>query len=172
MFSTQGLKYPGVPSLSDEPGKMYILDLLHPKPTPVELQIKGGLDLRSFNPHGISVYIDEAGEVQIRCNISATEQRKERVCAWCDHKCDEESNIVKTSKWRIRHISLVLVNSYEVNEVNITSYCCLKELQRVPTIQIFHHLDTNLYNITTVKPDTKCIFIQYQVMWQVTVWIV
>ncbi|XP_038567669.1 serum paraoxonase/arylesterase 2-like isoform X3 [Micropterus salmoides] len=61
-FLSTGLKYPGVPSLSDEPGKMYILDLLHPKPTPVELQIKGGLDLRSFNPHGISVYIDEADD--------------------------------------------------------------------------------------------------------------
>ncbi|XP_037641179.1 serum paraoxonase/arylesterase 2-like isoform X1 [Sebastes umbrosus] len=57
-----GLKYPGMPSFSDDPGKMYVLDLLHPKPTPVELQIKGGLDLSSFNPHGISVYIDEADD--------------------------------------------------------------------------------------------------------------
>lgn len=63
MFSTQGLKYSVLPSFSDEPGKIYILDLLHPKPTPVELQIKGDLDLSSFNPHGISVYTDEAGEV-------------------------------------------------------------------------------------------------------------
>lgn len=52
--------YPGVPSFSDDPGKLYIMDLLHPKPTPVELQIKGELDLTSFNPHGISVYTDEA----------------------------------------------------------------------------------------------------------------
>lgn len=61
---------------------MYILDLLHPKPTPVELQIKGELDLSSFNPHGISVYTDETGNVQIECNISTIEQRKEKVCAW------------------------------------------------------------------------------------------
>ena len=66
---TQGLKYPGLPSFSDEPGKIYILDLLHPKPTPVELQIKGELDLNSFNPHGISVYTDEAGKAQIMCKI-------------------------------------------------------------------------------------------------------
>lgn len=52
------------------------MDLLHPKPTPVELQIKGELDLTDFNPHGISVYIDEAGKVQIKCNISTIEQRK------------------------------------------------------------------------------------------------
>lgn len=38
-----------------------MLDLLHPKPTVVELHIKGKLDLSSFNPHGISLY--EAGDV-------------------------------------------------------------------------------------------------------------
>uniref|UniRef100_A0A3Q0SSS2 Paraoxonase n=1 Tax=Amphilophus citrinellus TaxID=61819 RepID=A0A3Q0SSS2_AMPCI len=61
-FLSTGLKFPGLPSFSDEPGKMYVLDLLHPKPTPVELQIKGGLDLSSFNPHGISAYTDEADD--------------------------------------------------------------------------------------------------------------
>uniref|UniRef100_A0A3Q3VRE9 Paraoxonase n=1 Tax=Mola mola TaxID=94237 RepID=A0A3Q3VRE9_MOLML len=61
-FLSTGLKYPGIPSFSDQPGKIYILDLLLPKSTPVELQIKGGLDLSSFNPHGISVYIDDADD--------------------------------------------------------------------------------------------------------------
>lgn len=65
LFSIQGLKFPGFPSLSEEPGKIYILDLLHPKPSPVELQIRGNLDLDSFNPHGISVYTDDAGDLQI-----------------------------------------------------------------------------------------------------------
>lgn len=72
----QGLKFPGLPSFSEEPGKMYVMDLLHPRPNPVELQIKGELDLSSFNPHGISAYVDEMGKVQIRCNISSMEQRK------------------------------------------------------------------------------------------------
>ncbi|KAM4581023.1 serum paraoxonase/arylesterase 2-like [Odontesthes bonariensis] len=61
-FLSTGLHYPGMPSFSDDPGKMYVLDLLHPQPTPVELQIKGDLDLGSFNPHGISVYQDEADD--------------------------------------------------------------------------------------------------------------
>uniref|UniRef100_UPI0037E84531 serum paraoxonase/arylesterase 2-like n=1 Tax=Semicossyphus pulcher TaxID=241346 RepID=UPI0037E84531 len=61
-FISTGLKYPGVPSFSDEPGKLYIMDLLHPKPTPVELKIKGELDLSSFNPHGISLYTDETDD--------------------------------------------------------------------------------------------------------------
>uniref|UniRef100_A0A4W5KBU6 Paraoxonase n=1 Tax=Hucho hucho TaxID=62062 RepID=A0A4W5KBU6_9TELE len=54
-----GLKYPGMPSFSDDPGKIYTLDLLDPRLTPVELTIKGDLDRDSFNPHGISVYIDK-----------------------------------------------------------------------------------------------------------------
>uniref|UniRef100_A0A3B5KMG0 Paraoxonase n=1 Tax=Xiphophorus couchianus TaxID=32473 RepID=A0A3B5KMG0_9TELE len=62
-FLSTGLHdYLGLPSFSNEPGKMYVLDLLHPKPTPVELQIKGELDLSSFNPHGISVYTNEADD--------------------------------------------------------------------------------------------------------------
>ncbi|XP_037532962.1 serum paraoxonase/arylesterase 2 [Nematolebias whitei] len=61
-FISTGLKYPGLPSFSDEPGKMYVLDLLHPNPTPVLLQMEGELDLRSFNPHGISVHKDEADD--------------------------------------------------------------------------------------------------------------
>lgn len=75
MFFTQGLKYPQLPSFSDEPGKMYVLDLLHPKADPVELQIKGKLDLSSFNPHGISVYTDEAGDVQIASSFLTMDQR-------------------------------------------------------------------------------------------------
>ncbi|XP_028983843.1 serum paraoxonase/arylesterase 2-like isoform X2 [Betta splendens] len=55
-FLSTGLKYPFMPSFCDGPGKMYVLDLLHPKPTPVALHITGKLDLASFNPHGISVY--------------------------------------------------------------------------------------------------------------------
>lgn len=64
-FISTGLKYPGMPSFSDEPGKIYAMDLLHPKPSPVELQIKGDLDLSSFNPHGISVFVDEDDSVYL-----------------------------------------------------------------------------------------------------------
>lgn len=64
-FPLQGLKIFNMPSFSDEPGKMYVMDMLHPRPTPVQLQIKGELDLSSFNPHGISAYVDEAGKVQV-----------------------------------------------------------------------------------------------------------
>lgn len=61
-FLSTGLKFPPLPSFSDDPGKMYALDLLHPMPTPVELQIKGELDLSLFNPHGISAFTDETDD--------------------------------------------------------------------------------------------------------------
>lgn len=65
LFSAQGLTFPGDFSSSENPGKIYILDLLHPNPTPLELQIKGNLDLDSFIPHGISTYTDEAGDASL-----------------------------------------------------------------------------------------------------------
>ncbi|XP_031431752.1 serum paraoxonase/arylesterase 2-like isoform X2 [Clupea harengus] len=54
-----GLKYPGLPSYSDDPGKIYTLDMLDPSLTPVPLHIEGDFDQKSFNPHGISAFTDE-----------------------------------------------------------------------------------------------------------------
>lgn len=58
----QGLKFPGLPS-SDEPGKIYTLDLKDPNLKPVELRMPRNFDLESFNPHGISVYTDPSGKM-------------------------------------------------------------------------------------------------------------
>ncbi|RXN10248.1 serum paraoxonase arylesterase 2-like protein [Labeo rohita] len=55
----QGLKYPGVPSYSDDPGKIYTLNLFDLDLKIVGLKIKGQFDKDSFNPHGISVYTDD-----------------------------------------------------------------------------------------------------------------
>lgn len=54
-----GLKYSGVHHFSDAPGKIFVLDLEDEKLKPVELRIGRGFDVDSFNPHGISIYIDE-----------------------------------------------------------------------------------------------------------------
>ncbi|KAG9344994.1 hypothetical protein JZ751_009534 [Albula glossodonta] len=59
-----GLKYPGMPSFSDAPGKLYLLDLENERLKPVELRIGQGFDTESFNPHGISVYTDEKGKAK------------------------------------------------------------------------------------------------------------
>lgn len=62
---SSGLKYPGLPYFSNDPGKIYTLNLWNPRLSPVELQIKGKLDLNSFNPHGISVYIDDDSDKSV-----------------------------------------------------------------------------------------------------------
>ncbi|KAJ8415784.1 hypothetical protein AAFF_G00403410 [Aldrovandia affinis] len=54
-----GLKCPGLPSYSDDPGKIFVLDLEDERLKPVELRIARGFDIDSFNPHGISIYTDE-----------------------------------------------------------------------------------------------------------------
>ncbi|XP_054478305.1 serum paraoxonase/arylesterase 2-like isoform X2 [Anoplopoma fimbria] len=56
-FISTGLKYPGIAS-SDTPGKIYTLDLKDSRMKPMELRMPRNFDLESFNPHGISVYID------------------------------------------------------------------------------------------------------------------
>lgn len=60
-FISAGLKYPGFPA-SDEPGKIYTLDLKDPHLKPVELRMPRNFDLESFNPHGISVYTDPSDD--------------------------------------------------------------------------------------------------------------
>ncbi|KAJ8415782.1 hypothetical protein AAFF_G00403390 [Aldrovandia affinis] len=54
-----GLKWPGLPSYSDDPGKIFVLDLEDERLKPVEMRIARGFDIDSFNPHGISIYTDE-----------------------------------------------------------------------------------------------------------------
>ncbi|XP_012673444.1 LOW QUALITY PROTEIN: serum paraoxonase/arylesterase 2-like [Clupea harengus] len=60
-----GLKYPGMPSFSDGPGKIYLLDIESDRKRPVELRMGRGFDLESFNPHGISVYTDADGAIHL-----------------------------------------------------------------------------------------------------------
>ncbi|KTF88429.1 hypothetical protein cypCar_00001290, partial [Cyprinus carpio] len=58
-FLSTGLKYPGLPSYSDDPGKIYTLNLLDSKMKIKAMNIKGDFDKDSFNPHGISLYTDD-----------------------------------------------------------------------------------------------------------------
>ncbi|XP_051813107.1 serum paraoxonase/arylesterase 2-like [Acanthochromis polyacanthus] len=60
-FISAGLKYPGFPS-SDEPGKIFVLDLNDSRMKPVELRMPRSFDLETFNPHGISLYTDPSDD--------------------------------------------------------------------------------------------------------------
>ncbi|XP_069815502.1 serum paraoxonase/arylesterase 2-like [Dendropsophus ebraccatus] len=59
-FISSGLKYPGIVHFAPEkPGEIFLLDLNDEKLRPYSLRISKGFDLSTFNPHGISTYIDE-----------------------------------------------------------------------------------------------------------------
>lgn len=59
-FLSTGLRYPGLKSFApDKPGQILLLDLDDGSLSPSPLHISEGFDLSSFNPHGISTYIDE-----------------------------------------------------------------------------------------------------------------
>ena len=56
----KGLKYPGMPDFApDEPGRIFLMDLNEQNPRVQELNISDGFDKASFNPHGMSTFIDK-----------------------------------------------------------------------------------------------------------------
>uniref|UniRef100_A0A5F8GH25 Paraoxonase n=1 Tax=Monodelphis domestica TaxID=13616 RepID=A0A5F8GH25_MONDO len=65
-FLSVGLKVPGIQCFAPEkPGGILLLDLNQDKPRALELRVSRGFDLTSFNPHGISTFIDEDGAVYL-----------------------------------------------------------------------------------------------------------
>ncbi|XP_069769772.1 serum paraoxonase/arylesterase 2-like [Narcine bancroftii] len=63
---SSGLKYPMLPNFApDQPGKIFLVDLNNPTLKAVELRIARGFDVESFNPHGLSTYIEEDGTVLV-----------------------------------------------------------------------------------------------------------
>ncbi|KAM3928178.1 serum paraoxonase/arylesterase 2-like [Leptodactylus fuscus] len=59
-FISTGLKYPSIHCFSpDKPGAILLLDLNSGSVSPSPLRISKGFDSSSFNPHGISTYIDD-----------------------------------------------------------------------------------------------------------------
>uniref|UniRef100_A0A2I2ZXZ3 Paraoxonase n=1 Tax=Gorilla gorilla gorilla TaxID=9595 RepID=A0A2I2ZXZ3_GORGO len=62
----KGLKFPGLHSFApDKPGGILMMDLKEEKPRARELRISRGFDLASFNPHGISTFIDNDDTVYL-----------------------------------------------------------------------------------------------------------
>ena len=43
----------------DKPGQIFLMDLNEPNPRVQALNISDGFDKASFNPHGISTFIDK-----------------------------------------------------------------------------------------------------------------
>uniref|UniRef100_A0A667FY91 Paraoxonase n=2 Tax=Lynx TaxID=13124 RepID=A0A667FY91_LYNCA len=65
-FFSVGLKCPGLHSFSpDKPGGILMMDLKEENPRALELRISRGFNLASFNPHGISTFIDRDDTVYL-----------------------------------------------------------------------------------------------------------
>nr|KAF6419181.1 paraoxonase 2 [Rousettus aegyptiacus] len=65
-FFSVGLKYPGLHSFApDNPGGILMMDLKEENPRALELRISRGFNLASFNPHGISTFIDSDDTVYL-----------------------------------------------------------------------------------------------------------
>ncbi|XP_069815479.1 serum paraoxonase/arylesterase 2-like [Dendropsophus ebraccatus] len=58
-FISTGLKVPGIKSDASEPARILLLDLEDGGLIPSPLSFSEGFDASSFNPHGLSTYIDE-----------------------------------------------------------------------------------------------------------------
>lgn len=69
-LNLQGLKFVGLPS-ANTIGKIYTLDMNDSRMKPGELRMPRNFDLESFNPHGISVYVDPSGKsTQFLCVVA------------------------------------------------------------------------------------------------------
>ncbi|XP_019897024.2 serum paraoxonase/arylesterase 2-like [Esox lucius] len=97
-----GLRYPGLPSYSDGPGKIYTLDLSDSRMKPVELRMGRGYELESFNPHGISVYTDETDN-SIYLFVVNHPQQKAQVEIFQFVEEDHSLVFVKTIKHELLH---------------------------------------------------------------------
>ncbi|XP_004470786.2 serum paraoxonase/arylesterase 2 isoform X2 [Dasypus novemcinctus] len=65
-FFSVGLKCQGLHSFApDKHGGILMMDLKEEKPRALELRISRGFDLASFNPHGISTFIDKDDTVYL-----------------------------------------------------------------------------------------------------------
>ncbi|XP_013835161.1 serum paraoxonase/arylesterase 2 isoform X1 [Sus scrofa] len=65
-FFSVGLKCPGLHSFApDKPGGILMMDLKEENPRALELRISRGFNLASFNPHGISTFIDSDDTVYL-----------------------------------------------------------------------------------------------------------
>eukprot|EP00069_Balaena_mysticetus_P008970 bmy_19989T0 len=65
-FFSVGLKCPGLHSFApDKPGGILMMDLKEENPRALELRISRGFNLASFNPHGISTFIDSDNTVYL-----------------------------------------------------------------------------------------------------------
>ncbi|XP_063308510.1 serum paraoxonase/arylesterase 2-like [Pelobates fuscus] len=106
-FISSGLKYPGLISFAPEkPGEIFLLDLNEENLRPSSLRFSRGFDISTFNPHGISTYIDEKDDT-VYLFVVNHPQYKTTIEIF---KFEEEENVLKHLK-TIKHDLLPNVNN-------------------------------------------------------------
>ncbi|XP_053324401.1 serum paraoxonase/arylesterase 2-like [Spea bombifrons] len=105
-FLSSGFKYPGLISFAPEkPGEIFLLDLNEENVRPTSLRFSRGFDISSFNPLGISTYIDEKDDT-VYLFVVNHPNSKSTVEIF---KFDEEENVLIHLK-TIKHELLQSVN--------------------------------------------------------------
>ncbi|XP_053351354.1 serum paraoxonase/arylesterase 2-like [Clarias gariepinus] len=180
-----GLKYPGMPRLSDAPGKIYVLNLASGK-DPTELHIKGDFDAASFGPHGISVYTDEDGSRYLFVVNHPHDNSQVEIFQYIE----EENTLVhmKTIKHELLHnvndiVAVGVENFYATNDHYFTNeYLKLPEmLFSLPWCNVVYYSPEAVREVAggffgangiNISPDRKHLYVSDLMNHQIVVLII
>ncbi|XP_068261179.1 serum paraoxonase/arylesterase 2 isoform X3 [Nyctibius grandis] len=159
-FISSGLKYPGVKSLApDKPGEMFLMDLNEDNPRAVELRISRGFDLVSFNPHGISTYIDRDDTVYLF--VVNHPHQKSTVELFKFVEDDNSLVHLKTIRHDLltspKEVKEVAAGFYSANGINISpdgKYIYVADIFDHNVHVMEKHANWNLTHVKTLQLDT------------------
>lgn len=134
IHNTRGMKHPAMSSFSDEPGQLCTLDLLHPHPHLAELQIRRGLGLSSFNPHGISTYVNQ----KVNRQLKHTMFKPKKDCMCWDIKLNHFlrlSTLTSISNFEKETIEFLPIIWIAISAVYVCRRCCVLVCPQSPKTQ-------------------------------------
>ncbi|XP_078094034.1 serum paraoxonase/arylesterase 2-like isoform X2 [Mustelus asterias] len=171
---SSGLKFGSLPnSDSDRPGQIVLVDLNKPVLSAVELRISRGFDMESFNPHGLSTFIDEDGAVYV---FVVNHPRKITTVEVFKFEEDQNSlNHLKTIKHELLHsvndIVALSPDSFYATNDHYFSHESLKILELVLGFSwctVIYYSPSEVKEVATgfrianginISPDRKYIYI-------------
>ncbi|XP_068950586.1 serum paraoxonase/arylesterase 2-like isoform X2 [Petaurus breviceps papuanus] len=151
-FLSVGLKVPGMQSFTPEkPGGILMLDLNQDSSRARELRVSRGFDLESFNPHGLSTFIDQDDTVYL-----FVANRPEHRSTVEIFKFEEEENSLlhlKTLRHELLPRYIYVADSF-AHEIHVMEKHTNWSLTQVKVL----HLDTIVDNLS-VDPSTGDLWV-------------